>query len=98
MAPTLRRDLLQNLAPAGLTDMQSAAYVGVSLRTYKRMRAQGLMPQPRIFRARNITLREELDAALRALPTADGSAPPTGRRRVEPEADDASELDRLLGV
>jgi hypothetical protein len=58
------------LPPAALSDSQSAAYCGVALNSYRKMRAQGLMPRPRLFGSGHINLRAELDAALAALPTA----------------------------
>lgn len=95
-AMTTKTLLSIGLQPSGLSVEQSAAYIGVSPNTFKSMVAAGLMPQPRCFRKRRIWPRRELDAALAALPTADGSPVATVPVMAEHEA--RSPLDDLLGT
>ncbi|MGA3061995.1 MAG: hypothetical protein ABSD90_02070 [Methylocystis sp.] len=64
--------LPSGIRPATLSDAQAAAYVGVSLNKYRRMREDGLMPKPRKVDGRNLNIIAELDKALAVLPINDG--------------------------
>ena len=66
------RALPQGLRPATLPDAQAAAYVGVSLNKYRKMREGGLMPPARKVDGRNLNIVAELDKAIAALPINDG--------------------------
>lgn len=61
--------LPQGLHPATLPDAESAAYIGVSLNTFRKMREDGLMPPARKVGGRNLNIVAELDRALDSLPT-----------------------------
>jgi hypothetical protein len=64
--------LPQGLRPATLPDAESAAYIGVSLNKFRKMREHGLMPKPRKVDGRNLNIVAELDKAIVALPVNDG--------------------------
>lgn len=54
--------------PYGLNRAEAASYVGFSCGHFDKMTAAGRMPAPRREGARLVWLRDELEAALRALP------------------------------
>ena len=70
-----------SLAPtpsAALSRVEAARYVGVSPSSFDKLVTAGTMPQPRraVPTCRLVWLRSALDAALAALPPADGSPVP----------------------
>ncbi len=64
------------LAPRGLNRLQAAARVGVSVTTFERMVAEGLMPPPRQIYSLRVWDIAELDLAFDDLPHAGGSPAP----------------------
>jgi predicted DNA-binding transcriptional regulator AlpA len=60
-------DLLLNLAPRGLSRVQSAAYIGVSPTLFDEMVRDGRMPKPTRINARTVWDRARLDEAFVAL-------------------------------
>ena len=62
-----RNVLLQNLAPRGLSRVQSAAYVGVSPSLFDELVKDGRMPQPIRINSRVVWDRLQLDEAFAAL-------------------------------
>jgi hypothetical protein len=74
-APRQRLDI----TPRGLSRMQAAARIGVSVGTFARMVADGLMPPARAIYSLEIWDIEELDQAFDRLPHAGQNAPPSPR-------------------
>jgi hypothetical protein len=72
---TIRADIRRALGgiPQGLRRPEAAAYVGVSPCKLDEWVAQDIMPRPRRKDGIVLWLRDELDAALRALPDDDVS-------------------------
>lgn len=62
----------------GLSRDGAARYVGVSASSFDTMIAEGVMPKPRTWHARNIWDVRELDLAFDALPQQD--KPPAAKR------------------
>jgi predicted DNA-binding transcriptional regulator AlpA len=62
-----RNVLLQNLAPRGLSRVQSAGYIGVSPTLFDAMVADGRMPKPTRINNRVVWDRVKLDEAFAAL-------------------------------
>jgi len=63
------RDVLPiSLPPRGLSRVEAAAYVGVSLTKFDELVKDGRMPRPKRIDARTIWDRKQLDAAFDALP------------------------------
>lgn len=54
-------------APRGLSRVQAACYVGLSVGTFDLLVKEGVMPKPKRVRARLIYDRIELDAAFDAI-------------------------------
>lgn len=54
--------------PRGLSRVEAAAYVGVSLSMFDAMVTDGRMPKPKHINSRRIFDRHALDAAFAALP------------------------------
>lgn len=61
--------------PFGMGRAVAAEYVGFSVSHFDKMVAEGTMPAPRREGSRLVWLQDELQAALRALPSKD-EAPP----------------------
>jgi predicted DNA-binding transcriptional regulator AlpA len=57
-----------NLTPRGLSRVQSAAYIGVSVRLFDELVKDGRMPQPIRINSRVLWDRLQLDVAFAALP------------------------------
>jgi predicted DNA-binding transcriptional regulator AlpA len=57
-----------NLAPRGLSRVQSAAYIGVSPSLFDEMVKDGRMPKPTRINARTVWDRVKLDEAFAVLP------------------------------
>lgn len=55
--------------PFGMSRIVAAGYIGFSETHFDKMVAAGKMPAPRREGARLVWLRDELEAALRALPS-----------------------------
>jgi hypothetical protein len=79
------RALPQGLRPATLPDAESAAYIGVSLNKFRKMREDGLMPPARKVAGRNLNIIAELDKALALLPVANGAKTWTGAEDAKPD-------------
>ncbi|MGC1861792.1 MAG: hypothetical protein WA733_11875 [Methylocystis sp.] len=77
--------LPSGIQPATLSDAQAAAYVGVSLGKYRKMREDGLMPPARKVLGRNLNIIGELDRAIGLLPIADGAKTWTGTEDAKPD-------------
>jgi hypothetical protein len=60
--------LPQSLAPRGLARETAAAYIGVGVRLFDVMVADGRMPKPKIINRRRVWDRVKLDMAFAALP------------------------------
>ena len=73
---TIREDRVSPRWPFGMNRVVAAEYVGFSAGHFDKMVAEGKMPGPRREGSRLIWLRDELEAALRALP---GDAEDSGR-------------------
>jgi predicted DNA-binding transcriptional regulator AlpA len=65
------QQLPDSLAPRGLSRLQAAAYVGVSVTTFDRMVKDRLMPGPMRIYSRNVWDRRKVDAAIDALDVGD---------------------------
>ena len=57
-----------SLAPRGLSDVQSAEYIGTGVTKFREMVADGRMPPPKRVDSRKIWDRFQLDEAFVALP------------------------------
>lgn len=66
--PDRENILPTNLAPRGLSRVQSAAYIGISVRLFDELVKDGRMPQPIRINSRVLWDRLQLDAAFAALP------------------------------
>lgn len=55
------------MTPYGFNREEAAAYVGVSPRTFDKMLSEGKMPVARVYGARKIWLRDELEACAKGL-------------------------------
>lgn len=62
-------------APRGLNRLQAATHIGVSVTTFERLVADGLMPPARAIYSLRVWDVLELDRAFDELPHATGSAP-----------------------
>lgn len=60
--------LPQSLPPRGLSRETAAAYIGIGVRLFEIMVADGRMPGPKIINKRRIWDRSQLDIAFSALP------------------------------
>ena len=58
-----------SLAPRGLSGVQSAGFVGVSLTLFDSMADDGRMPRPKRINARTVWDRTVLDEAFSVLPS-----------------------------
>jgi hypothetical protein len=87
------RALPQGLRPAALSDAESAAYIGVSLNKFRKMREDGLMPPARKVAGRNLNLIAEVDKALTLLPLANGAKTWTGAEDERPGGPAPAPLD-----
>lgn len=66
--PTLRTNQTSPRWPFGMNRVVAADYVGFSAGHFDKMVEEGKMPAPRREGSRLVWLRDELEAALRALP------------------------------
>ncbi|MGJ5206124.1 helix-turn-helix transcriptional regulator [Bradyrhizobium sp. HKCCYLR20261] len=66
-------ELPVSLPPRGLSRLQAAEYIGVSVSTFDKMVAEGEMPAPMRIRGRVIWDLKGVDRAFEALSDADGN-------------------------
>ena len=72
---TKRNVLPLSLPPRGLSRIEAAAYIGISVTKFDAMVADRRMPPPRPIDSRKVWDRLELDAAFSDLPHAGDSGP-----------------------
>jgi len=70
LAPRRHAALPPTLAPAGLSRIEAAAYIGISPSLFDVMVEDGRMPPAKLANARKIWIRSRLDVALASLPDA----------------------------
>lgn len=56
------------LAPIGIDRVEAAAFIGIGETLFDRLVSEGIMPQPRMLRGRNVWDVDELAKAFRAIP------------------------------
>lgn len=67
-APRRHAALPPTLAPRGLSRVEAAAYIGLSVSKFDEMVAAGTMPRPKTIGSRKLWDRHALDRAFDALP------------------------------
>jgi predicted DNA-binding transcriptional regulator AlpA len=65
----------QRVEPRGLSRVEAADYVGVSVSLFDEMVKDGRMPQPKRINSRTVWDRRRLDEAFDALPDTDTKNP-----------------------